>query len=386
MTYASYAVTLTADCMLVDPLAIVFNEEDEKKVAERVISREQVDHTSVGNTMIRWIHDHAEVHAAIRPFPKPTGTQDVRAASLWSHDPKLLADYVMRMCAFVQRVMSHESRMVEKLSPCHVVGSIFGSIADLLTLERLFWKRGMQFEAGSYVFLGNYIELGDNSLEVLFYLLAIKSLAPHKVVLLRGQTEQRKRLRKVKHELKSRFGDTDMMRKLREAICSVFDVMPVAALVNGHEFLTSSQLPMNIRSLNEINLVPCPLHDPETSAVAQELIAASLQAQNETALEHQMTRLGIGSLIRSFEWSSRSVKRQAKGRILSLISSSNMKQSGNPASVMLINNGKIRCIIIQDPKFPVRSGSQIYQDLLAFAVFWTLQHHIEPFRKRELGP
>ena len=26
MKYASYAVTLTADCILVDPLAIVFNE------------------------------------------------------------------------------------------------------------------------------------------------------------------------------------------------------------------------------------------------------------------------------------------------------------------------------------------------------------------------
>lgn len=106
-------------------------------------------------------------------------------------------------------------------------------------------------------------------------------------------------------------------------------------------------------------MIPCPLTDPDSNPIARDLTAAVMGSMNESAVEQQMNRLGIGSLIRSFEWSTRSIKRNLNGRIISLISSSNMKESGNPASLILINNGKIRSIIIQDPKFPVRSGSQL---------------------------
>ena len=338
VTLASYAVSLTASSCVEDPLAIAFSEEDQKRIASRALSREQVDHTSIGNTMVRWIQEQ----------------------SLLQRDPKVLADYVTRISAFCARVMAHEARVVEKASPCFVIGCLLGSLRDLLALERRFWRRGIQFETASYVFLGNAIEVGEDSLSVLLYLLAIKCLAPARVCLLRGQTEQRTRLRSLKQQLKRHL--PERQRQVRQALSAVLDAMPVAALVDTHAFLTSASLPeQHIPSLHHLNqAIPCPLANPDSHPLVRHLTSAPPpdppDPKWEQETRQQLSRLGISTLVRSFQWSARGIRRLIQGNLISIFSASDFKGSGNPSSLLLISNGSIRSILLQDPRHPIRAS------------------------------
>ena len=81
-----------------------------------------------------------------------------------------------------------------------IFGSIHGQFADLL---RFFKEYGIpdddysfenkgDIEAIEYLFLGNYIDRGTNSLEVICLLLALKLKFPDHIHLLRGSHEDKK--------------------------------------------------------------------------------------------------------------------------------------------------------------------------------------------------
>jgi protein phosphatase len=66
-----------------------------------------------------------------------------------------------------------------------VVGDLHGSIHDLLQILSAFEYPPAQ----SYLFLGDYVDRGANSVEVLLVLYALKVLFPHHIYLLRGNHE-----------------------------------------------------------------------------------------------------------------------------------------------------------------------------------------------------
>ena len=81
--------------------------------------------------------------------------------------------------------------------PCyapHTNGA--GNHDDLLFFADNLWRFGINLAAGSFVWLGDYVDRGPRSLEVVAYLFALKLTAPDKFFLLRGNHE----LRHVRHE------------------------------------------------------------------------------------------------------------------------------------------------------------------------------------------
>jgi serine/threonine-protein phosphatase 6 catalytic subunit len=80
-----------------------------------------------------------------------------------------------------------ESNVQPVLSPVTIVGDLHGQFYDLLQL--LSPEVGGEPPDSSYVFLGDFVDRGHNSVETLSLLLCLKLKFPGHVTLLRGNHE-----------------------------------------------------------------------------------------------------------------------------------------------------------------------------------------------------
>jgi serine/threonine-protein phosphatase 4 catalytic subunit len=94
---------------------------------------------------------------------------------------------VEEICNRAMDILILESNIRHVSSPVVVVGDVHGQFSDLQDLLKLEGPPGNY----GYVFLGDYVDRGKNSLETILLLLVYKIMLPDKVTLIRGNHEQR---------------------------------------------------------------------------------------------------------------------------------------------------------------------------------------------------
>lgn len=95
-----------------------------------------------------------------------------------------------KLCAAVSELLVEESNVQPVRSPVTIVGDLHGQFFDLLNL--LSDNVGGSPPQVNYVFLGDFVDRGHNSVETLSLLLCLKVKYPAHVTLLRGNHEVRK--------------------------------------------------------------------------------------------------------------------------------------------------------------------------------------------------
>ena len=108
------------------------------------------------------------------------GYQIRKGKPIPSFDESLLID----LCAEAQQIFEKESNVLKLEGDFIIVGDIHGSLHDLIrTLNFIFEKKTKA------LFLGDYIDRGQFSLECITLLFALKVMYPDTIYLLRGNHE-----------------------------------------------------------------------------------------------------------------------------------------------------------------------------------------------------
>ena len=92
---------------------------------------------------------------------------------------------ISRVLLKAKEILISQPSMLEVASPIKILGDIHGQFADLL---RLFEFGGHPPQA-NYLFLGDYVDRGKQSLEVILLLLCYKVRYPENFFMLRGNHE-----------------------------------------------------------------------------------------------------------------------------------------------------------------------------------------------------
>ena len=155
------------------------------------------------------------------------------------------------------QIIKDQKMLVEIEAPLHVCGDIHGQYYDLL---RIFEHCGYPGEY-KYLFLGDYVDRGKQSLETICLLLCYKIKYPDKVTLLRGNHESSvtNRIYGFYDECKRRYNV-----RLWRSFTELFNYLPVAALIDEKILCMHGGLSPELKNLQNIQDITRPTDIPDT--------------------------------------------------------------------------------------------------------------------------
>ena len=155
------------------------------------------------------------------------------------------------------QILKEQKMLVDLEAPIHVCGDIHGQYYDLL---RIFEHCGYPGDY-NYLFLGDYVDRGKQSLETVCLLLCYKIKYPTKVTLLRGNHESSvtNRIYGFYDECKRRYNV-----KLWKAFTDLFNYLPVAALIDDKILCMHGGLSPDLKSIQNIQDISRPTDIPDT--------------------------------------------------------------------------------------------------------------------------
>jgi serine/threonine-protein phosphatase PP1 catalytic subunit len=163
---------------------------------------------------------------------------------------------IISICLAAREVFLSQPTLVELSPPVKIVGDVHGQYSDLI---RLFEMCGFP-PAANYLFLGDYVDRGKQSLETILLLLCYKIKYPENFFLLRGNHECANvtRVYGFYDECKRRCNI-----KTWKAFIDVFNCLPIAAIVASKIFCVHGGLSPSLQSMDDIKRIQRPTDVPD---------------------------------------------------------------------------------------------------------------------------
>jgi diadenosine tetraphosphatase ApaH/serine/threonine PP2A family protein phosphatase len=154
-----------------------------------------------------------------------------------------------RLCTHVKNLLMEEANVQPVRSPVTICGDIHGQFYDLLEL----FRTGGEPPSTNYIFMGDFVDRGHNSVETFQYLMCLKAKYPDCITLLRGNHESRQitQVYGFYEECVRKYGNANSWKFCVE----VFDFLNLAAVVDGKVFCVHGGLSPVLRTVDQIQVI-----------------------------------------------------------------------------------------------------------------------------------
>jgi serine/threonine-protein phosphatase PP1 catalytic subunit len=169
----------------------------------------------------------------------------------------LKEEQIKGICLQAREIFMDQPMLLELEAPLKIVGDTHGQYFDML---RLFEYGGFPPES-NYLFLGDYVDRGKQSLETIWLLFAYKIKYPENFFLLRGNHEWSSinRIYGFYDECKRRYSV-----KLWKVFCDAFNCLPIAALIGERILCMHGGLSPDLYNFDQIRKLYRPSEVPDT--------------------------------------------------------------------------------------------------------------------------
>ena len=239
-------------------------------------------------------------------------------------------------------LMDSEPSLLELDGTFNVVGDLHG---DIISLLRIFNELDYPSEHNKFLFLGDYVDRGKYSIEVLELLYALKLLFPTSVYLLKGNHECT--------DICSHYGFlTECKKRSTEqvfsAFCESFVSLPICAILKERAFCVHGGISPKLKSKESLKKIEkCDIPEPN-SLVCDMLWSDPSDEINdfgpskrqigkvfgENAVSKVLEMLDVFVIIRAHEFADAGF--ESKNNVITVFSSADYCEENNTAAVLTV--------------------------------------------------
>jgi diadenosine tetraphosphatase ApaH/serine/threonine PP2A family protein phosphatase len=225
--------------------------------------------------------------------------------------------------------------------PVYIVGDVHGNLQDLL---RIFRAYGL---TSTYLFLGDYVDRGQFSLECILFLFALTCRWPERFFLIRGNHECQ--------AVSSMYGFRDEIiasypATLFQDFVGVFQWMPLAAVVDGSIFCVHGGISTELHNLDQLRALVRPIEPVVADSLVWGLlwndpslvhpgfsdsVLGGRMTFGTTVIHNFLTANGLKAIVRGHQCVD-GVQEISAMNIVTVFSSSNYGERANRCGVLFI--------------------------------------------------
>ncbi|KAL6506501.1 Serine/threonine-protein phosphatase bsl2 [Orobanche gracilis] len=236
------------------------------------------------------------------------------------------------LCDSAERIFASEPSVLQLRAPIKIFGDLHGQFGDLM---RLFDEYGSPSTAGDiayidYLFLGDYVDRGQHSLETITLLLALKAEHPHQVHLIRGNHEAA--------DINALFGfRIECIERLRDGIWTWHRINRLS--INHVEQIENIQrpIPMEAGSIILMDLLwSDPTENDSVEGLRPNARGPGLVTFGPDRVMEFCNNNDLQLIVRAHECVMDGFERFAQGHLITLFSATNYCGTANNAGAILV--------------------------------------------------
>ncbi|OHT11262.1 Serine/threonine-protein phosphatase PP1 isozyme 2 [Tritrichomonas foetus] len=175
-------------------------------------------------------------------------------------------DHLIKICQVGQKFLNQDDIVLKLQGPICVIGDIH---AQYIYLWK-FLQKGGDPENTKYLFLGDYVDRGVNSIEVMTMLLCLKIMYPDNIYLIRGNHETEKMTKSYGfyEECIESYDE-----EVYNAFLDLFDYLPLAAVIGEKLLCVHGGISPHLEKVEQLEEFERPLKIPDSGLLSDILWA-----------------------------------------------------------------------------------------------------------------